>query len=92
MSAFALPNRDYTNAELRQATLNLIIECNLPIRMVNSTAYQKLIQLTRAPSAINRDIIGQEITNTYLNRKVEIQSVLSYHRDNGLRFILCIDC
>jgi zinc finger BED domain-containing protein 1 (E3 SUMO-protein ligase ZBED1) len=90
--SFAILTRETTNQELRQAILDLIIQCNLPIRVVNSTAFQKLIKLTRAPGAINRDIIGQEITNTYQNKKVEIQSILTYHRDNGTKFILYIDC
>jgi hypothetical protein len=92
MSAFTLPTRETTTQDLRQATLDLVIQCNLLIRMVDSTAFQKLIKLIRALGAINRKQISQDITNTYLSRKIEIQSILSYHRDNGLRFILCIDC
>ena len=87
-----MPTRETSNQELRQATRDLIIECNLPIRMVDSAAFQKLIRLTRVPGAVNRDIIGKEITNTYLNRKVEILSTLSYHVDHGIKFALCVDC
>jgi hypothetical protein len=86
-----MPTRETSNQELRQAIRDLIIKCNLLIRMVNSAAFQKLIRLTRVPGAVNRDIIGKEITNTYLNRKVEILSTLSYHVDHGIKFTLCVD-
>jgi hypothetical protein len=92
ITPFTLNQRIPTNQDIRDLVRDLVVSCNLPIRMVDSAACQKLIQATRAPGAINRAIIGQEITSAYENRQIEIMSTLSYHIEQGIRFTLCIDC
>lgn len=45
MASFIMPTRETTNQELRQATRDLIIECNLLIRMVDSAAFPPALTL-----------------------------------------------
>jgi hypothetical protein len=42
-----------TNQKLRQDVLNFIVECNVPIRAVDSTAFQQLLTDLRAPGTIH---------------------------------------
>jgi hypothetical protein len=91
---FLLDNRiRLTNQKLRQDVLRFIIECNIPIRAVNSSGFQQLLSDLNAPGTINRDIIGREITTTYQNDRAKVESLLVYlAKTEGQKFSICIDC
>ena len=68
------------------------MKCHLLIRNIDSGSFQAILDYLKAPGAINRKIISQEITLYYQNKKVEIENSLSYLRDLCIKFSLCLDC
>jgi hypothetical protein len=93
LSPFLVDTRGITNQKLRQDVLNFILQCNIPINAVNSTAFQQLLVNLRAPGTINRDIISREITATYQIKRAKVESLLVYlNKAQGQKFSICIDC
>lgn len=92
LARFTINTREATNESLRRILTKWIIQCNLPIRCIDLRYFREFLEMVRIPGRINRALIGSEITSYFQTQLSTVRSIISYNRDLGTKFTLCLDC